>query len=165
MEIWDAYDKNLNCLGTTLTRGEPIPQHQYHIVVEVTLRHRDGSFLAMQRDWSKRGGPGLFEITAGGSLLQGEAIEAGAIRELQEETGITVRELEPLYKLTVDANQTHYFGYIAETDAPKDSIVLQETETIDYRWITPDKLADFITSDKVVNATKERVWSQIKGLL
>lgn len=165
MEIWDAYDKDLNHLGTTLTRGEPIPQNQYHIVVEVTLRHQDGSFLAMQRDWSKHGGPGLFEITAGGSVLHGETIEAGAMRELQEETGIAVPELIPLYNITNDVNQTHYFGYLAETDASKDSVILQETETIDYRWIEPDKLAEFIASDSVVNGTKERVWPQIEGLL
>jgi len=165
MEIWDAYDRDLNYLGTTLTRGEPIPQNQYHIVVEVTLRHRDGSFLAMQRDCNKRGGPGLFEITAGGSILQGEAIEAGARRELWEETGIVINELTPLYTMTVDDNQTHYFGYIAETDAPKNSVILQETETIDYRWIEPDKMADFIFSDIVVKGTKERVWPQVEGLL
>ncbi|GGB01584.1 NUDIX domain-containing protein [Macrococcus hajekii] len=165
MEIWDAYDQKLNKLGVDLVRGEEIPEGHYHIVVEVVLRHSVGSFLAMQRDWNKRGGPGLFEITAGGSVYKGESIESGAIRELAEETGIAVDKLIPIYQLTSDQNKTHYFGYLAETNQSKDSVVLQETETIDYRWIDVEDLEAFIKSGEVIDGNKERVWLNIQDIL
>ncbi|TDL96632.1 NUDIX domain-containing protein [Macrococcus carouselicus] len=164
MEIWDGYDKELKKAGVDLIRGNLIPDELYHIVAEVVLRHTDGSFLAMQRDWNKRGG-GLFEITAGGSILKGEEIEAGAVRELQEETGIKVESLSPLYNLTSDVNQTHYFGYLAYTGAAKDSVTLQEKETIDYKWIAEADMANYILSDEVVFSTRDRVWPNLEPLL
>lgn len=71
-ELWDAYDKNFNKIeNTTLVRGENIPDGIYHLVSEVIVKHTDGSYLLMQRDFRKHHG-GEWEVTAGGSALQGE---------------------------------------------------------------------------------------------
>lgn len=72
MERWDAYRVALEPMeGRTLVRGDDIPQDCYHLVCEVLVRHRDGSYLLMQRDPRKRFG-GQWEATAGGSALQVE---------------------------------------------------------------------------------------------
>ena len=72
MEIWDAYDRNLEKIeGMTLIRGEKIPEGVYHLVCDVIVRHTDGEYLLMQRDSKKHYG-GMWEATAGGSALQGE---------------------------------------------------------------------------------------------
>lgn len=71
-EIWDAYDKEFNKLkNITLVRGEPIPDGMYHLVGEVIVKHIDGTYLIMQRDFEKKFG-GMWELTAGGSALQYE---------------------------------------------------------------------------------------------
>ena len=50
MELWDAYDQELNKLGgVTLARGEEVPDGMYHLVSEVIVKHTDGEFLLMQR--------------------------------------------------------------------------------------------------------------------
>ena len=73
MELWDAYDENFRRVeGVSLVRGEPIPAGAYHLVCDVLVRHTDGSYLLMRRDPRKHYG-GLWEATAGGSALQGEA--------------------------------------------------------------------------------------------
>ena len=88
MEYWDAYDKDLNKIdGITLVRGEPIPENVYHLVCETVVKHVDGTYLLMQRDFNKHLG-GLWELTAGGSALSGETPLECAVRELMEETGI-----------------------------------------------------------------------------
>ena len=87
-ELWDAYDKKFNKIeNTTLVRGEIIPDGIYHLVSEVIVKHTDGSYLLMQRDLRKHHG-GEWEVTAGGSALQGENGLEAAIRELKEETGL-----------------------------------------------------------------------------
>ena len=87
-ELWDAYDKKFNKIeNTTLVRGETIPDGIYHLVSEVIVKHTDGSYLLMQRDLRKHHG-GEWEVTAGGSALQGENGLEAAIRELKEETGL-----------------------------------------------------------------------------
>lgn len=80
MELWDAYDENENIVGE-LVRGESIPTGLYHLVSEVLVKHTDGSYLLMQRDFSKPNFPGLFEAGAGGSVLKGERPYDAALRD------------------------------------------------------------------------------------
>ena len=50
MEIWDAYDENFNIIdGMTLVRGEEetIPEGVYHLVVDILVKHKDGTYLLM----------------------------------------------------------------------------------------------------------------------
>lgn len=83
-EIWDAYDRQFNRIeNTKLIRGESIPDGIYHLVGEIIVRHKDGTFLLMQRDFNKHLG-GMWELTAGGSALEGETPLECAIRELKE---------------------------------------------------------------------------------
>ena len=63
MELWDAYDRELNKLGgVTLVRGEEVPDGMYHLVSEVIVKHTDGEFLLMQRAPTKHFG-GMWEAT------------------------------------------------------------------------------------------------------
>lgn len=72
MELWDAYDEGLNKTdGSVLVRGDQIPNGCFHLVCEIIVKHKDGSYLIMQRDKRKHLG-GMWEATAGGSALQGE---------------------------------------------------------------------------------------------
>ena len=64
MELWDAYDRELNKLGVTLVRGEEVPDGMYHLVSEVIVKHTDGEFLLMQRAPTKHFG-GFWEAAAG----------------------------------------------------------------------------------------------------
>ena len=134
MELWDAYDGEFRRIqGVSLVRGEPIPAGIYHLVCEVLVRHTDGSYLLMRRDPRKHYG-GLWEATAGGSALRGEAPLDCARRELREETGIRAEELQELGR--VRSADTHYVEFLCETDWPKDGVTLQEGETVAYRWVS-----------------------------
>ena len=90
MEIWDGYLKDGSLAGVDLIRGEKIPSGLYHLVSEVLVRHIDGDYLLMQRDYCKHNYGGYYEASAGGSALKGEDKLTCAKRELQEETGINV---------------------------------------------------------------------------
>ena len=93
MELWDAYDSNFKKIdGVTLIRGNKIANGLFHLVCDVLVTHTYGSYLILQRDKVKRFG-GMWEATAGGSSLQGEAPLECAFRELSEETGIVAESL------------------------------------------------------------------------
>ena len=65
-ELWDAYDNNFNRInGITLVRGEALPDGIYHLVCEIIVKHIDGTYLLMQRDFRKQYG-GMWEVTAAG---------------------------------------------------------------------------------------------------
>ena len=140
MERWDAYDRDFKKVpDVSLIRGEQIPEGLFHLVCDIIVRHADGSYLVMQRDKRKHLG-GMWEATAGGSALQGEDPVACARRELYEETGITSVQLAEIGRVLHDGHQSIYVEYLCITDTDKDSIVLQEGETSDYKWITADEL-------------------------
>lgn len=144
MELWDAYFPDGTLSGETLVRGEPIPPEYRHAVAEVLVMHQDDTILLMQRDWRKPNQPGMWESSAGGSVLQGEDFESCARRELLEETGLTADSWEYLYTNVTD--DTIYQGYLAVTSADKDSVTLQEGETISYRWVTGPEWLDVLQS-------------------
>lgn len=161
MEIWDAYDRQGVKTGTELIRGEEIGEGLYHLVCEVVVRHADGDYLLLQRDFRKEAYPGMEEIGAGGSALQGETPLQGAIRELREESGIEAGKLEELYRIVNEESHAIHHGYLCVTDAPKDSVALQEGETISYRWISREELIAFYDSEKCISHQRDR----LKGYL
>lgn len=159
MEIWDAYDEELNKIeGVSLIRGEPIKEGYYHLVCEIIVRHKDGSYLLMKRDERKHLG-GMWEASAGGSALQGEDPFACAIRELQEETGIVSNELTEIGRVLHHGYKSIYVEYLCNTDVAKDSIVLQDGETIDYKWISGRELrlmsGDELATQRIQNFVDE----------
>lgn len=148
-ELWDAYNKDFTKIdGTTLVRGQHIPENIFHLVCDIIVKHVDGSYLIMQRDHEKTHG-GQWELSAGGSALQGEGPDEASKRELKEETGIE-GNLREIGRMVIDKNHSIYVLYLCETDCAKDSVVLQQGETIDYRWISRDELLA-MTDDELIS--------------
>ncbi len=144
VELWDAYDKDFNRIdGVTLVRGESIPDGMYHLVADIVVKHTDKTYLLMQRDYSKHIAGGLWELTAGGSALLGESPLDCAIRELREETGIVSENFEYFGYIVSEEHATIYTEFLCTTNCDKDSILLQEGETITYRWLTEAELENF----------------------
>ncbi len=155
IELWDAYLKTGELAGCDLIRGEVIPDGLYHLVSNIIVRHIDGSFLVMQRDYGKPNYPGMFEASAGGSALKGERGYEAALRELEEETGIIADNLKLVYKDV--SNDTIYEGFLCVTDCDKDSIKLQAGETISYRWLDEKEFLKFMESDLFVPPCRKRI--------
>ena len=155
MELWDAYDKDFHPIpGRELVRGEAVPDGLFHLVCDVIVRHRDGTYLLMQRDPQKHFG-GMWEATAGGSALRGETPCECAVRELREETGITTGGLTELGRVVSEENHSLYVEFLCVTDCDKHSVVLQEGETSAYRWVSREALASMGKSELVTHRMQE----------
>ena len=149
MEQWDAYDESFNLIeGITLTRGERIDNGLYHLVCDIIVQHADGEYLIMQRDARKHYG-GMWEATAGGSALKGESPLQCAVRELYEETGIRSDTLTEVGRVVDDEYHSAYVEYLCITDCDKSSVVLQEGETSDYRWVDRNTLLNMKNNELV----------------
>ena len=158
-ELWDAYDINFKKIdGVSLVRGQPIIDGIYHLVCEIIVKHIDGTYLLMKRDLNKTKG-GKWELSAGGSVLKGETSLIGAIRELKEETGIDAKNIEEIKTIQSHVRHAYFVEFLCITDCKKDSIVLQQGETIDYKWLDKESLLsinrDELASKRTMKLIKE----------
>jgi len=163
MELWDAYNTDGTLAGFDLIRGEKIPSDCFHMVCEAIIQHVDGDYLLMQRSYNKEIYPGKWEIGAGGSALKGESNVEAVMREIKEETGIDTGELEEIYKIIHQKHQSIYYGYLLKTACDKESIRLQENETIAYRWISQNELFEFYDNE-CSPTLKERLKDYIESI-
>lgn len=165
MEIWDAYDRNENKINMDLIRDQIIPKGYYHLVCEAIIKHIDGEYLLMQRDYCKTF-PGKFECSAGGSALKGEDAVQAITREIYEETGLKPIELKILNKCIYDEDSAIFYSFIAIVNSPKSQIVFQKGETIGYKWLNLQELLNFIETEEFIQGRgKIRIKNNIEKSL
>ena len=162
MEIWDGYYKDGSFAGVDLVRGEKRPEGLYHLVCEVIVRHVDGDYLLMQRDFGKKMFGGCFEAGAGGAALKGEDKWACVKRELLEETGIWCEEFMEVGVDVDDTYQTIFCEFICTVSCDKTTITLQKGETIAYKWISEEQFIEFVNSDEMIINQKKRYMDYFK---
>ena len=156
MEIWDGYYRDETLSPIELIRGNPIPTGLYHLVCEVLVRHIDGDYLLMQRDLAKRTFPGCYEATAGGSALKGEDKLTCVKRELREETGIVSDDFIEIGHFILDDHNCIIYTFLCITDCSKESIALQQGETMSYKWVNEDEFIRFINSGEMIIPQRDR---------
>ena len=92
--------------------------------------------------------------TTQGSVISGETIKQGAIRELVEETGILIDEnnLIPVFKYVHEDNPSIYIGFltIANKVSAEMKVIINELEIMEYRFIDYNELIKFIQDNPSV---------------
>ena len=90
MELWDIYDKNKKPTGRTMKRNDwHLKDGEYHLTVLGVVAREDGTFLITKRVMTKAWAPGWWEVS-GGAAQAGEASYDAVLREVKEETGLTL---------------------------------------------------------------------------
>ena len=157
-ELWDAYDKEGNKLGFDLVRGEPIPEGVYNLVVQVFAVSADGKVLITQRDPRKPHGL-QWEVT-GGAVCKGEDEVQGAVRELLEETGLVIGA-EQLIRIDLKfcenpgGYHTLYYTFLTFFDPARQTIRMQEGETVEYRLMPYEEFCEFVLTEAYVESLRE----------
>ncbi len=144
-EYWDILDKEGNFTGVRMKR-EPFNRFrngQYHLVVHIWMKNSKGDFLIQRRSENRMPMPGEWAAT-GGSVRSGENSKTAAMRELEEELGIRVLENEIQYVHRFTRKNSFVDLWFVGVDASIDSLVLQEEEVQDAKWVTPEELKQMI---------------------
>jgi len=147
-EYWDLYDANRNPLGRTIKRGDAFAEGEYYVCCEVWLQNSEGKLLMTQRHPDKKAG-GLWEFTGGG-VLAGETTKQAALRELEEELGVTAEETD--FSLLEVYQHKNYFMdiFVVKKDMEPSELVLQPEEVVDAKWVSHEELLKMIGEKQVV---------------
>lgn len=114
----------------------PVPE--LHVAVGVVLRH--GRVLIARRPEHLHQG-GLLEFP-GGKVEPGESVRQALVRELAEETGLTVsvEDLEPLIGIRHDYGDRRVFLDVWCTDQSRGEACGREGQEV--QWLAPEALRD-----------------------
>lgn len=123
----------------------------FHATVHIWLYTSDGKVLLQQRGRDKDINPLLWDVSVAGHIRAGEAIETSALREVEEEIGLSISEDE-LEKIGVfksiqkqndeliDCEFHHTF--LCELKVPLESLVKQVSEVEDLQLIPLQRFSD-----------------------
>ncbi len=162
MEKQNAYLSDGTLTDVILIRGEPIPEGLHYIFCEVLVRHTDGDFLIMKRSRKKLMNPSKWEATVGGCALLGENEFDCIKRELYEETGINADNFIDIGHGV--SSVSLYYNYFCIVDCDKDSIILQDGETEDYKWLGKSEFLRFLTTDGSIEGQRTRLTEFVNSL-
>lgn len=168
MEYWDLYNKDKVKLNKIVKRGDYLSDDEYHLVVNAWIVNNNNEFLISQRSRNKKH-PLMWECT-GGSALMGEDSFASAIREVKEELGLDINNVDGIF---IGSINRYYEGcpdildvWLFKLNVDIKDVVIQKEELESAKWVTKDELIKMCNQgifdknayfDEVVNGEYDEV--------
>ena len=149
-EIWDVYDRERNLTGQTHRRGDPLAPGEYHLVVHICIFNSQGKVLIQQRQPWKKGWPGLWDISTGGSAIAGDDSRRAAEREVLEELGLPLDLSQEQVRFTFHWKNGFDDYWMVRRDVELDQLHLQYEEVAAVRWVDRAELQTLIDAGQFV---------------
>lgn len=157
MELWDLYNERRELTGRDHVRGEEVPQGFYHLVVHIWIRNSKGEYLISQRSADRPTFPLMWECV-GGSVVKGEDSLTGALRETQEEVGLTLSPEDGKLVYSVvgrDVNGVKFTdildAWLFEHDGPVSLERATANEVAQVVWMTKEQIRELLDAGKLVH--------------
>ena len=147
-ELWDVYDENRRPTGRLHPRGQELAEGDYHLVIHVWLRDSQGRYLLTKRSPNKGYG-GMWE-SPGGAAQAGDDSLSACLREIKEETGLT---LDPACGKIIKTYQEDHFicdVWLFHQDFALEDVVLQPGETCDKRYAPREEILEMHAEGRFV---------------
>lgn len=111
-EYFDLLDENGNKTGKIKLRKLVHRDGDWHRAVHIWIYNDRKEILLQRRSPNKDSDPNLLDISCGGHLTSGDDSLTGALRELKEELGLSVKKEELKYITTLKRSPKHDDGFV-----------------------------------------------------
>jgi isopentenyl-diphosphate delta-isomerase type 1 len=160
-EIFDVVNERDEVIGRE-TRSEVHRRGLLHRAAHVLVFNSRGQVLLQKRSMKKDRQPGVWDSSASGHVDQGEDYDHCAVRELDEEIGLSpVLPPTRLFKLapSTDTDLEHVWVYRCEAEGPF-TVNREEIDRAD--WFEPDEVTRWMETKPQEFASAFRViWKRV----
>jgi isopentenyldiphosphate isomerase len=128
----------------TLPRAQAISEGAWCRSTNIFVMNSKGEILCHQRSMQKERMPGVWSTHLGGHVSVDETYETNALKELEEESGITVKpeELIPWRTTKLDHARLWVREYVVLTDKEIHELVPQPGEVDQFSWMAPSHIIE-----------------------
>ena len=123
-------------------------------IVTIFIKNQKNQLLIQKRSKCKGG---KYGITSGHTFVEEQA-KHGAIREIKEEIGLTIKEKELKLIYKTEINKTIYNLYYIQKEINLQKLTLQKEEVEEVYWCTMEEINNLIKRnefyDKQIEAFK-----------
>ena len=162
-ELVDIVDHDDNVLYQC-TRKEMRAQVLRHRAVFIAVVNSAGELLIHQRSAMKDLWPSWWDLAAGGVVSAGESYDAAALRELDEEVGVTGVPLVDLGVGTYSDEEVSLVGrcFMVKYDGP---LVLRDGEVVAIEWVSQNDLMQRLVERDFLPDSKALVLPALQKIL
>ena len=153
-ELIDILDSEGNFTGKTALKSEAHAQGLFHHTAHIWCYTDDGFILLQQRGKHKETYPLKWDVSVAGHIGAGEGIETGAVREVEEESGvqISIYDLEKIGVFKVEKRHSNLIfdrefnhTYLCLLDKNM-ALKKQESEVEALEWLSLKKFKKWVTT-------------------
>ena len=162
-ELVDIVDHDDNVLYQC-TRKEMRAQVLRHRAVFIAVVNSAGELLIHQRSAMKDLWPSWWDLAVGGVVSAGESYDAAALRELDEEVGVTGVPLVDLGVGTYSDEEVSLVGrcFMVKYDGP---LVLRDGEVVAIEWVSQNDLPPLLAERNFLPDSKELLLPALQKIL
>ncbi len=153
IEYFDCLDKDRNKLGYRKVRGSTLLENEYNQGIEVYIVN--DSKLLMTKRSSSKSHPNMWEVPGGCSKTSESSMDT-ALREIQEEIGITFKEFDLTLLDTSLYKKMFVDMYFSNKKINIDEVILEKEEVSDIKFVSNSELDKMINDKQVVESVVDR---------
>lgn len=140
VELWGADGRPT---GEVVDRATMRRHNLRHAATGIVVLNPRGEIYVHRRTATKDVYPGMYDFCAGGVVQAGEHPVESARRELAEELGVVVAQLDPLGEADFEDAHARYHAFLFSVTY-EGEIVHQPDEVEWGAWVTPGRLLEML---------------------
>ncbi|MEX2436797.1 MAG: NUDIX domain-containing protein [Candidatus Paceibacterota bacterium] len=154
MELIDILDENGQRVGITKSKEKVHEDGDWHRAVHVWIVNLNNEVLLQRRAKTKINHPDMWDISVAGHISAGEDSISSALREIEEEIGLTLKkeDLKHIGELKSSSvqNEGTYINneindvYLVRRDLTVNNLTKQDSEVDDLTFISLDEFKGWI---------------------
>lgn len=151
----------LDSSGRPVGKKKPKPDvHRdgdWHAAAHVWILNKHGQILVQRRSPAKENWPNLWDVSVAGHISAGEEPVEAALREAQEELGVTLVPDECRYLFTIAEqvvlkngnyiDNEHHYVFLVEKDLGVRDLKFNDGEVAEVKFVAPRELQTNLRGD------------------